>query len=252
MPYLGVLGGMGPAATLDFMSKLVALTPASRDQDHLPVLVASLPQIPDRSAGILGHGEDPLPALLDGVRLLNRAGVGLIAIPCASSHHWHSELSAASGAPILHVAKATAARVPREGRALILATRGTLASGFFQDELLAHGMAFEIPAPETEQLAVDECIRRVKAGEVTCAAELLEDVLARARERGLHTVILGCTELPLAASEARSESMTLIDCNLELARQAVEHGLRYGWNRQGQADSPQADESDHQRLLCPE
>ena len=85
MQRIGVLGGLGPAATVDFLDQLVRLTPARRDQDHLPVLAAFLTQVPDRSAAILGQGPDPLPALLEGIALLNHTGVDLIAIPCNSA-----------------------------------------------------------------------------------------------------------------------------------------------------------------------
>ena len=80
MSRIGILGGMGPSATVDFMDKIIQLTPATRDQEHLPVIVASLPQVPDRSSAILGHGDDPLPALLRGIDVLNQAAPGVIAL----------------------------------------------------------------------------------------------------------------------------------------------------------------------------
>ena len=230
MPFIGVLGGMGPAATVDFMAKLVALTPARRDQDHLPVVVVTLPRIPDRSAAILGRGQDPLPALKEGIALLNRADVGLVAIPCSTSHHWYDELSAASRAPILHIARAAVSRAPRGERALILATRGALASGFFQRELAACEIPFDIPSPDDDQVAVDDCIRLIKAGQPSAAGACLNRVLVNARARDVRTVILGCTELPLAVAHAERHKLRLIDCTLELARYAVEYALQRGWN----------------------
>jgi aspartate racemase len=223
---IGVLGGMGPAATVDFMAKLVALTPADRDQDHLPVIVASLPQVPDRSAAILGRGEDPLPSLLRGIRLLNHADVDLVVIPCSTSHHWYDELSAASHAPILHIASATVARVPRGGPTLILATRGALASGFFQRELAACNTPCLIPSPEVDQVLVDESIRLIKGGKPVAAGAHLSRVLNRSRERDVRTVIMGCTELPLAATHVESSGLRLIDCALELARSTVNYAMR--------------------------
>lgn len=231
MRCIGILGGMGPAATIDFMTKLVALTPSSRDQDHLPVVLASLPQIPDRSAAILGFGEDPLPMLEQGVKLLNRADVGLIVIPCATSHHWYQELSAISHAPIMHIANAALDRVPRTGRTLILATRGTLASGFFQRTLTDHEIDFEIPDPDSDQSAIDECIRSIKAGRYESAGRALDPVLKQAVAHGVTSVIMGCTEIPLAAAHVTTKGLTLIDCSLELARHTVDHALQRGWNR---------------------
>src|SRR5438094_9026391 len=114
MSRIGVFGGMGPAATVDFLDKLVQLTPARRDQDHLPVVVASFPHVHDRSRAILGVGPDPLPQLLEGIDFLNSAGVGVIAIPCNSSHHWYREMSQRSRVPILHIARACVAAIPAE------------------------------------------------------------------------------------------------------------------------------------------
>src|SRR5580698_10888096 len=95
MALIGILGGMGPLATVDFMDRVVRLTSmagAACDQQHLPMLVADLPHIPDRSKAILEAGEDPLPALLEGIDMLNRNGVELIAIPCNRSEEHTSEL----------------------------------------------------------------------------------------------------------------------------------------------------------------
>jgi aspartate racemase len=228
---IGILGGMGPAATIDFMSKLLALTPASCDQDHLPIILASLPQIPDRSAAILGIGEDPLPILEFGVKLLNRVGVDLIVIPCATSHHWHQELSAISQAPIMHIANAILDKVPSNGRLLILATRGTLASGFFQRTLSNHEIDFEIPCPESDQSSIDECIRLTKAGQYELASRYLDPVLKNATARGITSVIMGCTEIPIAAAHITATGLNLIDCTLELARHTVDHALKRGWNK---------------------
>lgn len=231
MPSIGILGGMGPAATVDFLGKLVALTPAHCDQEHLPVVVSSLPQVPDRSRAILGQGPDPLPALLRGIRLLNQAGAGLIAIPCNSSHHWYDAMAAASGVPVLHIARTCVQALPSGGRACVLATRGALASGFYQRALAEHGVQAEVPDPETEQPWVDECIRAIKAGAMAAGGQALDLMLARARERGAHSIIMGCTEIPLAMLYAHPEGLHLVDSSLELARACVQHGLAERWNQ---------------------
>src|SRR5688572_33509583 len=97
-PLLGVLGGMGPLATVDFLAKLIEETGAERDEDHVPVVVYSVPQIPSRPAAILHGGASPLPAMLEGVRTLERAGATAIAIACNTAHYWHDAL-AAQGVP---------------------------------------------------------------------------------------------------------------------------------------------------------
>jgi len=234
MSRIGVFGGMGPSATVDFMDKLVQLTPATRDQDHLPVIVASLPHIHDRSRSILGVGPDPLPQLLHGIDYLNTVGVGVIAIPCNSSHHWYEQMCERSAAPILHIARSCVAAVPATAaRVAIFATRGALASGFYQRELASRGIEFVLPDAQGEQTLVDDCIREVKAGKFASAGASLNAAFAAMRARSAAAVIMGCTEIPVAARTADAGDLVLIDSSLELARASVAYALERGWNRPG-------------------
>src|SRR3954451_645415 len=140
---LGVLGGMGPLATVDFLGKLIEETPAARDEDHLPVIAWSVPQIPERPPAITGNGESPLPALLDGIRTLKQAGAIAIAIPCNTAHHWYSQMVRDGGLPIIHIADAAltelAGRHITGNKVGLIATKGTLAARFFQERLSARG-----------------------------------------------------------------------------------------------------------------
>jgi aspartate racemase len=239
MKLLGVLGGMGPAATVDFMGKLVALTPASCDQDHLPVMVASLPHIPDRSRCILGDGPDPLPYLLNGIDHLNHAGVSLVVVPCNTSHHWFDQMRSRSQAPMIHIASACVAALPEggAGKVSIFATRGAIRSGFYQRELAARGIDHTFPDPEGAQLDVDECIRSIKGGDMARGGAALARALDDARARRVGAVIMGCTEIPVAA-RGLTTPLTLIDSSLELARQAAQYALSRGWNRPPWATGP--------------
>src|ERR1700676_1519526 len=153
MPLIGILGGMGPAATVDFMDRVVRLTStagATCDQQHLPLLIANLPHIPDRSKAMLEAGEDPLPAMLDGIDMLNRNGVELIAIPCNSAHYWYDALRGHSKAPILNIAETCVAAIPHGTRRVaVLATGGTLNAGLYQHMLSARGFEPVIPDEPT-------------------------------------------------------------------------------------------------------
>lgn len=233
MSLIGVLGGMGPSATVDFMAKIIQLTPATRDQEHLPVIIANLPHVPDRSSAILGRGEDPLPALLRGIDMLNQAKVGVLAIPCNSSHHWYTEMAERSDAPIIHIAQACVAAIPasHQGRIAVLATRGALASGFYQEALRARGLEFVVPDESTTQHQVDACIKAIKAGDIVGGTVALDAVLTTVAAAGATAAILGCTELPVAARAAQRTSMVLIDSSLELARATVTFALDKGWNQ---------------------
>ena len=235
MSRIGVFGGMGPSATVDFLDKLVKLTPAARDQDHLPVIVASLPHTHDRSSAILGHGRDPLPQLLAGIEILNQAAVGVIAIPCNSSHHWFDEMSSSSKAPLLHIAKACVEAISPTGvsRVAIFATRGALASGFYQRELRSRGVDFMLPDPEAGQKSVDSCIREIKAGHLEAGGQHLTEACREAARQGATTAIMGCTEIPIASRYADVSGLGLIDSSLELARASVAFALARGWNRPG-------------------
>jgi aspartate racemase len=230
MALIGVLGGMGPLATVDFMDKVVRLTPATRDQEHLPMLIVNLPHIPDRSLAILDGGSDPLPGMLAGVDLLNRNDVGLIVIPCNSAHHWYEQLRAHSAAPLLSIAEASVAAIRAPVRRVaILATRGTLASGLYQGTLAARDIEPVLP-DEVAQARIDACIRASKAGELDEGAVQLSAALAVLIAQGVRTAVMGCTEVPLAARQLSAPSVTLIDSSLELARATVAFAVARGWN----------------------
>lgn len=217
---IGVLGGMGPAATIDFMAKVVAATPAGRDQEHVPLLVHDVPQIPDRSLAIAAGSDAPLAPMLAGVRLLERSGVAAIAIACNTAHYWYGLLAGACAVPILHIADAVAAEVraagPQKERLALLATRGTRAAGLYQQRL---GASLILPE-EPEQRLVDATIAAVKAGRLPEARRLAGEIGGRMRAAGAGRLLLACTELPLAFAGGPQERFCL-DATLVLARLCV-------------------------------
>ncbi|CAG4890296.1 cysteate racemase [Paraburkholderia gardini] len=227
MALIGVLGGMGPLATVDFMEKVVRLTRAACDQEHLPLLVASLPHIPDRSLAILDGGEDPLPAMLSGIDLLNRNDVGVIAIPC---NYWYAQLQARSAAPILHIGEicVNAIQDPAQ-RVAILGTSGTIAAGFYQEALAARGITPVVP-DEVAQARLDASVRAAKANDIDEATVQLSAALAILIAQGVRAAVMACTEIPLAARNLSAPPVTLIDSTLELARATVAFAVARGWN----------------------
>src|SRR6516225_7744843 len=135
MEVLGILGGMGPLATLDFMRKVLDATPAARDQDHVPMIVSCLPQIPDRTAAFRGEGGSPLEAIVACGRRLERAGADLIVMPCNTAHLWFDEVQAQLQRPMLHLVDAALRealdRAGPDARLGLLATDATIASGLY-------------------------------------------------------------------------------------------------------------------------
>ncbi|MGH6898938.1 MAG: aspartate/glutamate racemase family protein [Geminicoccaceae bacterium] len=222
---LGVLGGMGPAATVDFLAKLVRLTPAQRDQDHVPVVVVSDPRIPDRVGPIMaGGGSSPLDALRHGIRALERAGAGCVAIPCHTAHYWYDGMVETARVPILHIADAVLADLTRRGDADgpigLLATAATLKAGFYQARLAAAGHACTVPAAAVMASCVLPAIALVKRDRAADAAPLLDQALGHLRRRGARTALLACTELPIALAAAR-DPPACIDATEALARACI-------------------------------
>lgn len=224
---LGILGGMGPLATVDFLGKLTRLTPAKCDQEHLPWITFSQPGIPDRSTAIQSGGDAPAPYLTKGVAWLAAQGAKLIAIPCNTSHYWYEQMQRASSTPILHIADATIEEMQLHpepaGSIAVLATRGTMQAGIYHNRLQVRG--FDVATiREDEQLAVDQIIGDVKAGEVGAARDAMRALLLSLAGRGVQTAILGCTELPIAhtvrANDA-SSGVHAIDTSLALAHASL-------------------------------
>ena len=193
-PLAGILGGMGPAATAEFYAKLVARTPAVRDQDHLRVVMWADPTVPDRVAAVLDGSTDPYPALLDGARRLRDMGVTVVGIPCHTAHFFLPKLAADTGRRFVDMVAETAAALGgRTGRVGLLGTRGTIASRLYQGRL--PGVDLVIP-PEPVQQEVDQAVAAVKRGENDAAGAHL-DRAVNALDAAL--TVLACTELPLAA-----------------------------------------------------
>ena len=219
---LGVLGGMGPLATVDFLQKLIEETPARVDQEHIPVIAYSVPQIPDRPAAITGTGESPLPRMLEGVLTLKRAGATAIAIACNTAHYWYDDLVAQGGLPILHIADAACATLNGVQRVGLLATQGTVAAGFYQSRLKARGVDCLLSSDDEQQTLVLPAIECVKRTDLVQAHALATRAAQSLLDRGAQAIIMGCTEIPLAL-EYRSSAVSAhcIDATRALARACV-------------------------------
>ncbi|MDQ7828569.1 MAG: amino acid racemase [Armatimonadota bacterium] len=242
---IGVLGGLGPWATLYFFEQILRLTPAERDQDYLRVVIDNNPAIPDRTPAILAGGEDPVPALVATARNLQRAGAEVIAIPCNTAHAFYPAVAAAVEVPVLHimgeVARAIRQRYPETRRVGLLATRGTVATGLYP-RALAPACEVLVP-PAEEQETVDRLIYAIKAQRAD--GRLRQEAVAVARrlvERGAALLILGCTELPLALAQTDLPVPTL-DSTQVLAAAAVREALQGEDPVPGRAASPAAGRS---------
>lgn len=229
-PLIGVLGGLGPLATADFLKQIVQLTPAARDQDHFRCIVFSNPHVHDRSQAILGQGPSPLPQLLSGVAVLERNEVDVIAIPCNTSHYWLSEMRAATPIPVLSILEAVRDDLQRRdvsGTIGLMATSGTVKSGIYQRHLAAAGFDTLEPTDEEQGELVEAAIRAVKAGRVEAATQLARTAVARLEARGARALVLGCTELPILVPEAVTvDGSPIVNSTAALAAECVAWATR--------------------------
>ncbi len=226
LPSVGILGGMGPLATVDYLQKIIEETPASADREHIPCAVVTIPQAPDRTECILRGGESPLVAMRLGVLALERAGAGCITIACNTAHHWANELAAVSDLPLLHIVDAVCIELKQAaayGDAVgILSTRGTLASGFYQRRLQGEGYRVVLNTDNEINDWVGKGIALTKQGDVAGGSRLLGHAADALRERGCDRLLLACTEIPLALERVKHESGAYsIDATRALARSAV-------------------------------
>jgi aspartate racemase len=223
---LGVLGGMGPLASAQFMLRLTLLTPATRDQQHIPTVLWSDPRVPDRTMGKLSGGADPLPWLLRGIAGLRQAGCGAIAIPCNTAHGWYDPMRDAAEVPILHIVDAAAADLRRIGVAGgtigVMGTEATLAMRLYQDRLGAQGWDCIVPDRQEMRGQVSPAIALVKANRVEEAYAPLADVVRSLAARGATCVVLGCTEIPLGIQAGPPPELPVVDTIDALARAAID------------------------------
>jgi aspartate racemase len=229
---IGVLGGMGPLATIDFMRKVLIATPAVSDQDHVPMVVSSIPQVPDRTAAFRGDGISPLAAMVASGQRLARAGAGLVVVPCNTAHLWFAELESALALPMLHLVDAAledaAAKVGAGAPIGLLCTDATLASGLYVNRVPRSAKAprvqWALPTATEMLELVMPGIAAVKAGALDRGAELLGTAAQALARRGAQALILGCTEVPLVL-DASNSPLPVIDATDALARRAVAWSL---------------------------
>jgi aspartate racemase len=224
----GILGGMGPGATVDLYRLIILLTPAAMDQDHFKVLIYSNPKIPDRTRAILGEGEDPLPQLIESARVLERGGAGIIAIPCNAAHYYLPDIAARVKIPVLNMIEETREAfrlVNPEAKAVgILAATGTVRSRIYHDVFARAGVEVLIPG-ERDQARLHAGIRLVKAGSHDrYTQETFQSIGARLVKAGAKSVILGCTEISLTFNTQQVDYITLNPARI-LAQAVVDWAL---------------------------
>jgi aspartate racemase len=222
---LGILGGMGPAASAEYVARLVAQTPASCDQEHIPFVLWNNPQIPDRSISMRNDDDKPLPFLLEGIQILKSARCDLIVIPCNTAHFWYDEMVKLK-VPIVHIVDSVADAlrdVNVTGTIGVMGTQATVELGLYQYKLNKGGWNCITPDRSEMEFFVQPAIDLIKAGKIVESQILLMKVIHSLIDRGARAVVLGCTEIPLAIRIDKENGIPLINSIDSLVKSAIKH-----------------------------
>ncbi|WP_084037375.1 cysteate racemase [Haloechinothrix halophila] len=200
---LGVLGGMGPLATAEFLRSLAVSAPAATDQQHPRVLLLSEPTIPDRTEAVLTGDDAPLPALERGLLTLAGWGADLLAVPCNTAHVYLDRLRGRLPVPVVDIVDATLRESMRVSPAggWLAASSGTVASGLYQRRAKALGYRVLVP-DGVRRDAIHTAAVQVKANQAAEAGDTLREAVRSLWQRARLPVIGACTELPLAYAAA--------------------------------------------------
>jgi aspartate racemase len=206
---IGILGGMGPEATIDLFTKIVKGTKVKKDQDHLRILIDNNPKISDRTLAIQGKGPSPLPQLLQSAKLLQKAGADFIIIPCVTAHYYYDSLQRKIKIPILHMVEETVKHIKKKFKGVrkigLIATTGTIQTGLFQKALSLIGIDVILLNPYVQRHWVMEAIygkKGIKAiGPSESSRYLIVEVSQRLIRQGARAIIAGCTEIPLVLKD---------------------------------------------------
>lgn len=219
---IGVLGGMGPYATLDFLRLLLDLTPAIKESEHYRVIVDSNPRIPSRTRAYLFGEADPVPEMREGVKSLIRAGADFIVVPCNSAHYFMPRVLEDINFPFIDMVESTSKVILEQGwkKVGVLAGEVTVGAGLYEKYLGAHGVKV-IHVDDEEQKLVRDVIEDVKGGSITsCTDSTLMMLYETLIKNGAQSIILGCTELQAVDRNLKVKT-PIIDSLEVLAQTAI-------------------------------
>jgi len=226
---IGILGGMGPEATVDLFSKIIQTTPATTDQDHLRVIIDSNPAIPDRQKAILENGPSPVPLLIETAKNLVAAGADFIIMPCNTAHFWIDEIRKTVKIPVVDMIEETTRETRRRYPLLrtvgVMAASGTVRAGLYQNRFEELGITPMTPRDD-DQTRLMQAIYLVKTGDFSKASVTAIEVGLTLVKMGAEAIVAGCTEIPLIL-KGSDLSVPIIDATQVLAARAV-HIARTG------------------------
>ena len=223
---LGILGGVGPLATVYFADLIVKMTPAACDQDHIRTIVSNNPKIPDRTDYILDRTKpNPLPAMIADAKMLESVGCDAIAIPCNTAHFFFDEIQKNVGVRVINIIEETLRyayrTVPGLQKVGVLATTGTLHSDVYPHVASRFGIECVYPDADGVRSLMHIIYDQVKAGQPV-DRDAFFAVVDSMKARGCDAVILGCTELSVIYYELQIKRPDILDSMTALAAACVQ------------------------------
>lgn len=224
---LGILGGVGPLASVRFSEMMINMTDAKTDQEHIPLLMFNDNTIPDRTSFILGRSNiDPVPKMICGIKKLVDFGSDYIVITCNTAHYFYDQLQASTSVPIVNMIEeaVTAAILKKPGvkKIGVLATDGTVESGVYAKVIEERGLTCVVPSKNSQRVVMDIIYNQVKAGKDVDVHSFLK-IIDELRHLGCDVIILGCTELSVINSDNNLtlHSGDIVDAMEALAQKCI-------------------------------
>ncbi len=222
---LGILGGIGPLATVYFMDMIVQMTDADKDQDHISMVVLNHAAIPDRTEYILDNTKpNPLPVMIEDAKRLQSAGADFIVMPCNTAHFFYDRIQQNIDIPMINIIEETVKysieNCPNLKKLGILATKGTIAAGAYQNMCDKYGIDRAVPSDEDSRLLMDIIYNQVKAGKQV-DTDAFMSITDNMKKSGCDGIILGCTELSIINKDFNLNRDDFIDSMSVLAEKSI-------------------------------
>ncbi len=222
----GIIGGIGSMSSAYFYERVIDMTDAAIDSEHINMIILNHATIPDRTAFICGSSDcSPLPVLIDDARMLENAGAKFVAVICNTAHFFYEEIAQSVDIPVLNMVTAAVEEAARRFKGIrklgLLATDGTVAGGVYARACEEHSIECVVPDAEVQKQTMSLIYDTVKAGK-TAPPEALKGIIEHLRAKGCECVLLACTELSLAKKQGDINDNDVLDALEVLAKRTIE------------------------------
>ncbi len=220
---VGVLGGLGPMATVYFYDLVVEMTDAKNDQEHVDMIIMNRASTPDRTAYIIGKSDSsPLDVLIKDARRLEKSGANFLVLTCNTAHYFYKEISESISIPLLNMIEETVdyAIDQNHKKIGILATTGNIKTELYQNMCRQKGVDFFVLDEEYQNKVMKIIYDDVKAGKKANMKEF-DEIIDKVKENGCDCVILGCTELSIIKKDENLDDNFFVDSSEVLAMNTI-------------------------------